>query len=129
MLKKLEPPAKKWLAHTYRRIALVFDKLGQPHRAIANCDSALTIYRWAKEDLRVAEVAFNKGVNLFDLALYDQGIDTFIEAEEVYKHLGQEVKLGNIYYNLGKCWHEKGEAMRKRPWVPVVGGVRVRPLT
>lgn len=110
MLKKLEPPAKKWLAHTYRRIALVFDKLGQRHRAIANCDSALTIYRWAKEDLRVAEVAFNKGVTLFDLALYDQGIDAFTEAEEVWKQIGQEVKLGNVYYNLGKCWYEKGEA-------------------
>jgi len=112
MLRGLDRLDEAQLAVIYKRLASVYDRMRKPRLAIDYIEKAKLLFDKFGSKIDSANLRFNKGIILLDVGLYDQAIDVFTEARNIYLSLGKEKALGDTFYNLGKAWYFKGNADR-----------------
>ena len=107
MIQKLDKVDKAQLAVIYRRLASVYDRLRKPRQAIEYNGKAKVLFDKLGSKIDSANLSFSKGNILLDVGLYDQAIDAFTDAQNIYLPLGREKELGSTFFNLGKAWYHK----------------------
>ncbi|MEO0136515.1 MAG: tetratricopeptide repeat protein [candidate division WOR-3 bacterium] len=105
-----DPGLKKTMLVAYNNLAIVHQLKGEPAKAIALCERALTIAHEIGE-FRGQRLIYNTlGIAYRMQGEYDKAIDAFTMYLKISEELEDKHNIGIAYCNLGNVYQDKGDS-------------------